>query len=402
MRKFLLLLIIIYTCSLIAQSSLTEWVQAFREGRPIEDVEQYYFGIGIGSNFTESDDQARSEFAKNIEIKIIKSIEMILLEENEKLEEELRINNLVSIEQTLRGIFITERFYDEERDEYLSLIRIEKEEYNQLFVRETELALKRKEETLQQQQKIGKLDEQLKDEKIKTKEKEIEYQKKILELKKEKSEIKKEIYEKFLNCTPPRKLISIETACHSKYAFNTDFKLRLAPFRADKLDFFLALDYFEFYLGSYWQDKIYKGKDSGLRLQLLPNVGKVIRYSLSAGIICTDFPAEALDKSIKEMNFVPQITGTICLPKYYSYATCHLSSTQIAVGVNNYYLFEHLQDKISFTIELKVIPNSKYRDKFGDVLLFQPGIHFQPSDMLGATFSFEENHKIIFTLEWSF
>ena len=402
MKKFLLLLILFYTCSLFAQSIIPGWVQTFRDGKPIEDVIQYYFGIGTGSDFTESDDQARSEFAKNIEIKIAKSIETILLEENEKLEEELRIKNLVSIEQTLRGIFITERFYDEESDEYLSLIRIDKEEYNQLIIRETELALKRKEEILQQQQEIRKLDDQLKEEQIKKEENEIEYQKKILELKKEKSEIKREIYEEFLNCTPPRKLISIETACHPRYAFNTDFKLRITPFRADKLDFFLALGHFEFYVGSYWQNKIYKGKDSGFRLQLIPNIGKVIKYNLSVGVLCTDFPAEAFDKSFKEMNFVPQITGTVCLPMYYSYATCHLSSTQIAVGVNNYYLFESLQEKISFIIEFKIIPKKEYRNKFGDVLLLQPGIHFQPSDMLGATFSFEENHKIIFTLEWSF
>lgn len=402
MRILLSLLLLFFTGSLIAQSIVPEWVQTYRKGRPIENVEQYYFGIGTGSNFNDSDDQARSEFAKNIEIKIAKSIESILLENDEKIEEELRIKSLVSIEQTLRGIFISERFYDDERSEYLSLIRIEKEEYSQLIVRETELALKRKEEIFKQQREIRKLDEQIKDEKIVKEEKEIEYQRKILELKKEKSEIKQEEYEEFLSCTSPRKLISIETACHPKYAFNTDFKLQLAPFQADKLDFFLTIGHFEFYVGSYWHDKIFRGRDSGFRLQLLPNIGRVIKYSLSVGMICTNFPAEAFNKSIKEMNYAPQITGTVCLPMYYSYATCHLSSKQIAVGINNYYFFKHLQNKVSFTIEMKVIPNIKYRDKFGDLLLFQPGIHFQPSDILGATFSFEENHKIIFTLEWSF
>jgi hypothetical protein len=399
MKKIILFVLLAMLSQLVAETP--EWVQALKEGRAIENAELYYFGIGVGDSFKTSDDDARTEFAKNIEIKIAESIESKRVEENYEVNEKFSVTSEVSTEMMLSGIYVTERFYDEEEDRYFSLILIEKGEYNRLLIEEIALEKQRKEKTLEQVQQLNLIEEQLKNEEIKKEESEVEYKKRMLELKQEKDEINYGIYEDFLNINPPRRIISLETACLSKTLLTADFKTQISPFKADKLDLSLRLGYTEFIVHSYWKDDELEGKDSVIRLQLLPHAGKIIRYSLAGGVICPDFPNEADNKSIKEMNFSPMITGTLCLPMFYSFATMHVSSYQIAFGEQFYYPFDYFKEMISIVGEIKFLLDKTYRNKYGDVFLFQPGVHFQPTKKLGATFSYEENDRFIFTFEWS-
>lgn len=400
--KHLSLILLIFICfDLFAQNAEPEWVQSIKEGRAIQNAEKYYFGIGLGDSFKDSDDDARTEFAKNIEIKIAESIESKRVEENFEVNEELIITNEVTTDLILRGIFVKERYYDEIEDQYFSFIQIEKHEYNRLLAEEIQLEKQRKAETLEQTQQINRIEEQLKDEEIKKEETEVEYKKRLLELKQEKDEINYGIYEDFLKIRPPRRVISIETACLAPTLLSADLKTTISPFKADKLDLSLRLGYTEFIMKTFWRNKVLIGQDSAIRLQLLPNAGKIIRYSLTGGLICPDFPNEADNKNIKEMSFSPMITGTLCLPMFYSFATMRISSYQIVLAEQLYYPFDYFEEMISLVGELKYNLDKDQRDKFGDAVLFQPGIHFQPTDKLGATFSFEENHKFIFTFEWS-
>jgi LPP20 lipoprotein len=401
MKKIGFILLTLICIHLIAQNIEPDWVQAIKEGRAIQDAKRYYFGIGVGDSFKDSDDDARTEFAKNIEIKIAESIKSKTVEENFQVNEEFSITSEVTTDIILRGIFVLERYYDESRNQYFSLIQIVKEEYNQLLADEIELQKQRKADTLEQTQEINFIEEQLKDEEIRKEETELDYKKRMLELKLEKDEINFGIYEEFLSIQPPRRIISFETACLAPTLFTADFKTTLSPFRADKLDLSVRVGYAEFIMSTFWRNEALIGKDSKIRLQLLPSAGKIIRYSLAGGLICPDFPNEVDNKSIKEMSFSPMITGTLCLPMYYSFATIHISSYQIAFGEQFYYPFDYFGEMISLIGEIKYIIDKDHRDKFGDVMLFQPGVHFQPTKKLGATFSFEENHKFIFTFEWS-
>jgi len=220
-------------------------------------------------------------------------------------------------------------------------------------------------------------------------------------LKQEKDDINYGIYEEFLSISPPRRIISFETACIAPTLTSIDFKTNISPFKADKIDLSLRLGYAEFIMHLFWRNKILLGRDTAIRLQLLPNAGKIIRYSIAAGIVTSDFPNEADSKNIEEMSFSPMITGTLSLPMFYSFATIHISSYQIAFGEQFYYPFDYFGEMISIVGEIKFLLDENYRDKYGDKVLFQPGVHFQPTDKIGATFSFEENHKFIFTFEWS-
>ena len=401
MKKTILLCLFCLVSFLSAQTNIPDWVHAVKAGRAIQNAEKFYFGIGVADSFKNSDDDARTEFAKNLETKISGSIESKLLEKDEKMVEELFISSEVSTDMILHGVFILERFYDESSDEYFSLIQIDKEEYNKLLIAEIKLEKQRKAETLEQTQQINLIEEKLKDEEIKKEETELEHKKKMLEIKQEKDEVIYGIYEKFLSIRPPRRIITIETACLAPTLLSADFKTTMSPFKADKLDLSIRLGYAEFMMSTFWRNETLIGKNSKIRLQLLPNAGKIIRYSLAGGLICPDFPNEADNKNIKEMSFSPMITGTLNLPMFYSFATIHISSYQIAFGEQLYYPFDYFEEMISIVGEIKYILDKNHRDKFGDVILFQPGIHFQPTEKLGATISYEENHKFIFTFEWS-
>ncbi|MCF7792554.1 MAG: LPP20 family lipoprotein [Candidatus Cloacimonetes bacterium] len=399
MKNSLIFLVLALISNLVAQEP--EWVNAFIAGRAIENAQEYYFGIGIGNSFKESDDDARCEFAKNVEIKIAESILNKRTEINSQASEEFSMTSEITTDMILRGVFITERYYDENEDEYFSLICIVKEDFFDLIQNEIELEKQRKAEILAQTQEMNQLDEQLKSEELKKDQTELDYKKKKLQLKKEKEDIEYGIYEDFLCMQPPRRIISIETACISKKLFSTDFKLRIAPYKADKIDFSLRLGIAEFIVRNYWQNEEFNTYNSSIRLQLLPHAGRIVRYSISAGMESEDIPNEIGNKNFKEMNFSPRITGTICLPMYYSFVSCFVSNSEAVIAEQLYFPWDVFGEMLSFTAELKYVWNEDSRNKFGDEFLFQPGIHFQPTKTLGATFSYEENQKFIFTFEWS-
>lgn len=399
MKKFLLFLTFFLLFQLAAEEP--EWVNAFKAGRAIANAERFYFGIGLGASFKEADDDARCEFAKNVEIKIAESIQNKRTEINEQASEEFNMTSEVTTEMILRGVFITERYYDETEDEYFSLICIVKEDFYDLIQNEIKLEKERKTEILAQTREINELDQQLKSEDLKTEQTEIDYQKQKLQLKKEKEEIEYGIYEDFLCVIPPRRVISIETACISKTLLSTDFKLKLAPYKADQIDFSLRLGIAEFIFRNNWQNEKLEFYNSCIRLQLLSQAGRIIRYSLSAGCDCSNLPDRFDDLDWKEIDFSPRITGSICLPMYYSYLSCFANAYEAVLAEQIYFPWEIFGELLSFAFEMKYIWNEDQQNKFDDKFILQPGIHFQPTEKIGATFSYEDNHKFVFTFEWS-
>jgi len=105
--------------------------------KSVENDEQYYFGIGYSSiSELKADEHAFINFGKMIELKVHSTTE-ILLEEN-NLEISNKTVNSTKIESSvkLKGITITERFYDKENKQFFSLIKYTIAEYEDILKRE--------------------------------------------------------------------------------------------------------------------------------------------------------------------------------------------------------------------------------------------------------------------------
>ena len=115
-------------------NKIPTWVQRTQEGRAIDNASDYYYGIGVSSESQDkANTKAREEFAKSVEVKIKSVYEENVKARGKRYSEKIDISNTALTDISIRGISITERYYNNEQEKYYALMQVTKDEYNQIF-----------------------------------------------------------------------------------------------------------------------------------------------------------------------------------------------------------------------------------------------------------------------------
>ncbi|MBU4446719.1 hypothetical protein KJ656_16825 [bacterium] len=416
-----------------------EWLQRYMEGQGIENAVNCYYGIGESKKSqSDADARARKEFALSVEVRVKSVLEDEIQQKGRKLKEFTKYISKQISDLSLRGITITERWYEDlertvlkvpiKETRYFSLIKIEKDKYERLVSDEIDRDLKIKEKEYEEEIALKRLNERKHREELQLKESEHEREKRKdrlkLEKKEHESEIKKdnflqklgnikrrtaELYQQkglfrdFLNETPPSKVITLRNGEIINGKHEISAGMGISPVTFESIFYGYRFGILEISGEFNLLNNKFDRQDLFLKIQLLPNTGELWKTSLSFGFV------EYLN-SIYKTNFnklkpkySPFLAMNVTVPTfYYSYFSFYGDARKIQVGINNYSLYKHFTDKIGFLLQIDYVYDKSFRNRFNDPMLFQAGVRFKATKNLAFTLAYEKHEILTFTLNGIF
>ena len=378
-----------------------EWVQRYKQGQAIKDYTNYYFGIGVSEKSKkDADNEALQEFGRNIETKVRSEIINQLQEKSGKVTEFTSQSVEISSDIGLKGIAITGRF--EEDGTFYSLIQYEREEFNRILQEEIQRDIERKWMEFEKKKEESKLKEEKQREKIrKDKEKG--------KIKKSKDKVKKQLmgylkkkYAEFFSSPPPYNVISFQNGELIPKKMEIGAKAGIAPLTFEAINFSYKYWLLQFTTRSSFYDNEYDCQEFLLKYQILPNTGSFYKISVSFGAI--GYMLNLRDeKFFEEQKYSPFLSGNVTLPNlHFTYASFYGDATKVAIGVNNYFLYSQLKDRLSAIMEMNYIFDEDLQNEDGDSFVFQAGLRFKTTENVITTLSFEDNELIVFSIDVEF
>ncbi|MBU0560706.1 MAG: LPP20 family lipoprotein [Bacteroidetes bacterium] len=387
-----------------------DWVINYQSGSQIADYEKYYSGLGFSKSDQETADKlAYNDFANSIQVEVKSRFENITTEKDAVVFEETELSRKQSSEIILRGINITARFYDEEKEIYYSLIKILKEDYDKLFKEELLREIARREIQLSELKKSNILSTEFMEEDRKQKEillLEIEQKNNILELE---NKIRKMKHEKFLNVTTPERIIDVLSG-EQYYASQLIAKVGISPLSIDKLGFGIA----------FWGIKLINEFDllnnkidrqtAYFYFPIFQEAGGINHYAISVGageyLTKLEQNLKGLSKRHLEKlkpSFFPFIASNLKMPEFYNtIISAYLDTRKVSFGAMNYAFINTYSDKISFILQFDYIYDVRSRNRFNEKVQLMPGIKFNWNEKNIFTFGYEKNEFFTFNIEKNF
>ena len=300
-----------------------------------------------------------------------------------------------------------------------SLILIDKDNYEQLVKDEIDRTIKIREKELEerianQKLKQRKKEEDLdytramlrsdqKQEEILEEKHEIEIEKRHNQLSRKTESIRDKMrllykqenfYRDFLNDIPPHRIISMRngeliTTRHELYT-----KIGITPFSFENISYGYRLWLLEFDMDVYWDMNKFNSQDFYVRLQMLPNRGNFWKTSIAFGYV--EYLHSLNNIQIKKVRpgHSPFLAMNLTLaPMYHSYLSVYGDFRKISLGLSNYAFYRHLNNNISFLLQIDFIMNEKFRNRYNDPVMFQVGVWFKPIENLNFTLAYEK-HKV--------
>lgn len=400
---------------LIQADSTPEWVERFEKGKSIKDASKYYSGIGCSiDNQSNSDNKAREEFAKNVEVQVKDVEKEILKEKNGKVwESYVSITEIVT-DVNLKGIHITERYRDTGSGTYYSLIEIQKDAYNQIVFEELQKELERniyenKIDEAKQKEGIRSSQEQFKlwlekeTNKLKQKVEELKFKIKQKQVQNDILAKKKQELKDFIERKPPEEALTFNNAELPSKDNTISVEIGISPFSIQSVEYVRKI--WKLTLSSYsgFHDNKFNRQDIALKYQILPNSGNINKITLAIGVVA--FEHSIYDKKWKDVKvkFTPCFAGNISLPTMcYSYVSVYGDIRRYAIAVNSLLFFKTMRDRISFILEFDYIPYKNYRNRYNDSFLVQPGIRFRTTENIFTTIAYRNNELFTLSLEVAF
>lgn len=412
-----------------------KWVERYLEGLAIEDADHYYYGIGKSKKSQQdADARARKEFGLSVKVKVTSVFEEEIWEKDRRFKEFASFSSKQISDICLRGITIAEKHQESKVDiifkipikktYYFSLIKVEKNKYENLVkegirqeikIKEEEykrdIALKKIKEEKQRQELIiekSKYERKKREEELKKAKKESKLKQKIQTFKR-KSKIFYEthkLYRNFLDDTPPVKVITSRTGAVIPHSHRLETKTGIAPITIESLFYAYHIWLLEFSNQINFCDNKIEDQQFNLKLQILPHTGKIWKTSVSFGYLEYLNSLDTLNKiDIQQLepNFSPFLAMNFTIPSFhYTYLSLYGDARKISAGINNYTLYRHFKKKVCFLLQIDYIFDKKYRNRYNDSILFQGGIRFKPTSKIDFTLAFEDHEIFTFSVNYNF
>ncbi len=383
--RYILLPATLFIVSALFAQNAPYWVTHLT----VKNPDKYYFGIGSSTESQKAaDDDARGEFSKNVSVKVRSVTDSYLAEKGGRITDSFKRKLKVESGLDLRGITITDRYYNDATGTYYSLIKYEKEKYLTLFKEE----LEREAERLRHENLTK---EETEREKIRH-EREMariaaEKERKRLELQREKERLEAEKLRAkqrhrahlmatrgdFIRMAMPHRMISVPTAEISGTMQEITITPALKPFGFFKAEyaFFWKIVAVTFNLSQ--KEKFFDWQEFAIKLRLLNGEIDVFKTGLALGAVQYGYDLEPIDAvSHENIGYSLFLTGNVSVPQFYLHSSLYLDRRKAALSFQYYPFFNDLRGKLSLLLENVVIFDENFRNRFGDRFLIQPAIRF--------------------------
>lgn len=412
---FLLLILFVFSPLALVAGEKPDWVKRSQKGKSLINASNYYYGIGISSQSSEiADNQARKEFAKNIEFQVKCVEKEIIKEKNGHLWESfVSISEVVS-DINFRGVTISQRYYDKKLEKYYSIIKIQKDRYNKLVYEELQNRLERekyknrieeasKREEIRSEQENFKLWLEQENNYLEMKLTKIKLRKEKEAKRKRYIEIFKNTYGDFLEIQPPSKLISFYNGELSSMKNQLSLSLNICkyPFRS----IFYAHKFWNLELSTYceFDKKSFSRQDLSIKYQLLPNSGSFYKTSLSMGLTAYEYNISKKKFAQIKPEASLFLSGNITIPDIrFSYISFYGGFRKISIGLTSLLFYEQLADKICTILELSYLNDKNLRNKHNDAFIIQPGLRFKTAKNMYSTISYRDYNLFSLNIIWEF
>lgn len=405
-------LIILFSITMLSAQTIPYWA----ENETVRNPDQYYFGIGISQDSkSEADQQAFVQFAQMIELKVQSITETYLKESGGEIEDVIIDQAKIQTDVKLKGITVSERFYNEEKGIYYSLIQYERDEYEQMVKEQLrkEVEMLREKNIAEEKKKREELRHQKEMEQLKTEEErarmEEERKQEILERQKKQRRMERERffnthYRTFYEKPPTPFFFDFQSAVMAEHSNQIVLKPSVYPLSFTQANYNLYTKYLGFSLGAYWVDRKLELQDFQIKLQLLNDRYGVYPIALSVGIVqyataISDFD----DVDVIQGSVSPSLLANISIPQLYGQAALAVDRRKLSVALQHYPLFDYFNGKIALILQNDLYFLKSYRNRFNDDFLLQAGINFEviPRAMF-LMFSYEDNEFLVLTIDYRF
>ncbi len=421
-KSILALIIIISSCGISLWSQETpEWV----ENNGVNNPMQYYYGIGLSNKSSlEADKKARVSFAENIEVSVASSFKTRITENNYDLSETTEKDVLITSGAVMLGISISERWKDSAT--HYSLIQIGRDEYIDDLERELERKLER--ETKQLEYQSGSDDAQYKfnrDKRRREREQEEDKyddkkqqrirdeQRKIEKLHQKRERMQRNLerfiartteYRRFLNATPPPRIISArngELSLPEKSLTRQTLRIGIGivPFGISNFGHTYQMWKIESDLSLRFIRNNLERQNLSIRFQVLPNTGKYYKTSISIGAVeYLSKISETENKKLKP-QISPFVAANVTVPHWKrSYMSFSADYRRISLGINNYILFNNFDDRVTFVGQVDYVLDDGYRNRFDEKLNTSFGIQLKTVENLTSMLTYEDHELFVLKL----
>lgn len=412
-----LLLPLVLSTSLLFSQEIPDWA---KNRRP-ENPGKYYFGIGVSSRSEgEADNNARIEFTRNVQTQVETMIDHQISEDKKEINEVYNRQNLVKAELSLKGINVSERYFDSANKTWYSLIQYEKDAYQNLFEEE----LKREAQRLKAENKA--LEDKKREEiRHKQEQEKIEAEKKRAELQKQKEaeRLKEEKlrrqedrrshiqrnYGDFIGMPAFHRLLTMENAEIIGNKFIQDLSLKGSVYPAS----FLGMKYsIHFKVASATANFSMKSdtlllQDAIFKLRLLEGKGEIYRSSVAIGAgqyLLSPINLKDLKNSIEgaKTEYTVAAFANVHIPQFHLVNSLQADFRQAKLGAAWYPFFKSMPE-LALLLELGIVWDEMWRNRHNDLFIAQPGLLFTViPDRFFARFGYEQNEFATLNLDFQF
>ncbi|MCD6181675.1 MAG: hypothetical protein J7K89_04765 [Candidatus Cloacimonetes bacterium] len=416
LKKALPLIFFFFTLNLSAQDAkMPQWVARHNAGQIVLDnPAQYYFGVASSSASQEdADQQALKAFGQSIEINVQTLVEQHISEKQGKVKQLIVHASEISSDVSLKGISVTNRFFDASSHTWYSLVKYDKDTYYSILDEEISRSISRKETELQKQKEENRLKEQKNRETQRAKvENEKLKMKKIADkqkLRKEKELLvskQREILEqKYPDLFEhgAHKLVTMRNAQSIPGTFVAGCKAGINKFELLDTEYRMRVSVLEFGLTGWFEESRWNMQEFDARVQFLKNTGRFNKLTLAFGVKAYYDDLREEDISDVSPVITPSLSGDLRLPLYnFLNISGYVDVTRMQAGIHFYPLLEQIQDRIGVVLEATQAFDDLAKTSFGDGFYIYPGLQFKTTDTVFVTFAYEDNQYLTFSLDFGF
>ena len=391
------ILILLTSTAFAQQNDPPEWV---KEGT-ISNRSGLYFGIGSSvKSSDDADNDARSEFSKMISVTVASLTERHLSETDNRISERYKSELTVESHLELRGITISERYYDEEKKIHYSLIKYSHREYETNFKKQLALEITRLEAELAHQNELAR---------VAAEEERNEIQRKAdadaLALEQQKAKEKRhrvirQTRGAFLKLAAPVQLLDIENAEIASKMNRFSISPTLSPFGVLRGEYTFSWKLLSFSAGVSTQNNKLALQDLRLKFQVLSSDRGIYRSAFAIGV--NQFSHNVSSFDIDNVGFSIFVAGNVSIPQMYSFASLYADIRKVSAGLTYLPLFDFFTGKLSVILQTELIFNKNYHNRFDDSFILEPGIRFAVvPDAFNMMISYEDNEFVTFSFDFS-
>lgn len=390
-------------------TSQPRWVSQQR----IDTSIQYYFGIGISKNSAgDADARALIAFAQNVEIRVKSIFQREVVEEGKNFSDNTTVTEQLVSDVSLNGVAITERYFDSTYNNFYSLIKYAKTDYDTLVTHEirreillmkarNKMIEEKREEELRALKTRNIQEEEKKKEELRNQKKQIELEQENMRQEEEKKKLFSAMYKEFLASAVPNKTVTLRNGEITKNTSTVMLKGGLAPLQFAGGFYAFRFAGIEISGSAAFRDRKLNQQESFLKIQILPGVGEYTKFSLAIGMSQAVGRIADSGYSFQRSKYSFFIAGNYTDPRWeYSTVSLFGDKRRLSVGVTTFPFYHQFKNHLGFVLECNYLIDHDFRNRYNDPIVINGGLRLQANDSFSTQFTYEDNQQFTLTFEF--